>query len=133
MCCCHFEIFGASFFFDLADAAGFLADDGFGAGAAATVPAMLRATAAADTVMNARFNNNPFPGWNVYLENVLPGGVVRLLQIRELHFGLRGVRRSSVTSIEPVHRAQGDLTAVLRLNVRVELRELKDVFSQTRI
>lgn len=62
ICCCHFEILGASCFFD---AFGF--GVGFTAGfepaetaAAAALPTTAAASAAAETDMNARFNENPF-------------------------------------------------------------------------
>lgn len=63
MCCCHFEILGASCFFDaLLDfgvgfAAGFEPPE---TAAAAALPTTAAANAAAETDLNARFNENPF-------------------------------------------------------------------------
>jgi len=68
MCCCHFDLEGA-FVFACADDADFDFDEGDGdgdgdfvggAGAAATDPTILRAIAATDTVVKARFNYKPF-------------------------------------------------------------------------
>jgi hypothetical protein len=62
MCCCHFESLGVSCL-----AGFFVAGVGFGAGleppetaAAAALPTTAAANAAAETDMNARFNENPF-------------------------------------------------------------------------